>query len=44
MSEEHEENSESKKSGLTNPIYWLVALGFVVWWKWDEIASLFLGV
>ena len=24
-----------------NPIYWLIALAIVVWWKWDEIMSWF---
>jgi len=30
--------SESKSS-LTNPVYWIIALVIVVWWKWDEILT-----
>lgn len=38
---ENENESEIKKSGLTNPFIWLVALGIVIWWKWDEILGYF---
>ena len=31
----------SKKSSLKNPIYWIAALGFVLWWKWDEVQTWF---
>ena len=41
MNDEKNENSDAKKPGFTNPLYWLVALGIVVWWKWDEILGYF---
>ena len=38
-----EENDDQKKSsfGLSNPVIWIIALGIVVAWKWDEIKNYF---
>jgi hypothetical protein len=39
-SDEHEKQSGSEKSSL-NPMYWIVAFGLVLWWKWDEVETWF---
>ena len=40
-SDEHEKQSGSEKSSLKNPIYWIIALGLVLWWKWDDMQTWF---
>ena len=39
--DEQDKRDNKKSVGLTNPIYWLIALGIVIWWKWDEIIEFF---
>ena len=40
-SKANEDKADSKKEslGITNPIYWIVALIIVLVWKWEEIQT-----
>jgi len=34
-----ENSAVSPNSSLRNPIYWIIAIAIVLWWKWEEIST-----